>query len=130
VLKEFAGEHKSRFLCLHPEWKNRSSTRFRRHLHPALKQLGFSIPFTGNSKLTIRRSGDFETGIFGIVRVAPKVLESSGLDTRMSHLYDEIKEDVEFRREWAEKCGFGFKLPSVVPNVPKTEEKYEAQKVS
>ena len=43
-------------------------------------------------------------------------------DESMCYLYDKIKEDVEFRKEWAEKCGFGFKLPSVVPNVPKMEE--------
>jgi hypothetical protein len=41
----------------------------------------------------------------------------------MGDLYDKIKEDVEFRKEWAEKCGFGFELPSVVPNVPKKEVK-------
>jgi hypothetical protein len=40
----------------------------------------------------------------------------------MSDLYNKIKEDVEFRKEWAEKCGFGFELPSVVPNVPKKTE--------
>jgi hypothetical protein len=40
----------------------------------------------------------------------------------MSDLYDKIKEDVVFRRMWAEKCGFGFELPSVVPNVPKRTE--------
>ena len=40
----------------------------------------------------------------------------------MSGLYDKIKEDEKFRREWAEKCGFGFELPSVVPNVPKIEK--------
>jgi hypothetical protein len=44
-------------------------------------------------------------------------------DESMSDLYDKIKEDEEFRRVWAEKCGFGFDLPSVVPNVPKIEEK-------
>jgi len=43
----------------------------------------------------------------------------------MSDLYDKIKEDVEFRRKWAEQCGFGFQLPSVVPNVPKCTEKAE-----
>jgi hypothetical protein len=26
----------------------------------------------------------------------------------MSDLYDKIKEDVAFRRKWAERCGFGF----------------------
>jgi hypothetical protein len=42
-------------------------------------------------------------------------------DESMSDLYDKINEDVEFRRIWAEKCGFGFELPSVVPNVPKNQ---------
>ena len=41
----------------------------------------------------------------------------------MSDLYDKIKEDVVFRRMWAEKCGFGFELPSVVLNVPKCTRK-------
>jgi hypothetical protein len=41
----------------------------------------------------------------------------------MSDLYDKIKEDVAFRRKWAERCGFGFQLLSVVPNVPKCTEK-------
>jgi hypothetical protein len=40
----------------------------------------------------------------------------------MSDLYDKIKEDVAFRRKWAERCGFGFALLSVVPNVPKNAE--------
>jgi hypothetical protein len=43
-------------------------------------------------------------------------------DESMGDLYDKIKEDAKFRKVWAEKCGFGFKLPSVVPNVPKKEE--------
>jgi len=30
---------------------------------------------------------------------------------KMSDLYDKIKEDVAFRRKWAERCGFGFELP-------------------
>ena len=51
-------------------------------------------------------------------------------DESMSDLYDKIKEDVEFRSKWAEKCGFGFELSSVVPNVPKMEEKDEARKAA
>ena len=46
----------------------------------------------------------------------------AGKSLRYDPVYDKIKEDVEFRKEWAEKCEFGFKLPSVVPNVPKMEE--------
>jgi hypothetical protein len=44
----------------------------------------------------------------------------------MSDLYDKIKEDVPFCRKWAERCGFGFQLPPVVPNVPKCTENAEA----
>ncbi len=51
-------------------------------------------------------------------------------DESMSDLYDKIKDDVKFRTEWAEKAGFGFKLPSGVPNVPKMEEKDEARKAA
>ncbi|MGA2646954.1 MAG: hypothetical protein ABSF15_19755 [Candidatus Sulfotelmatobacter sp.] len=48
----------------------------------------------------------------------------------MSDLCDEIKEDVAFRREWAERSGFGFELPSVVPNVPKRTEEADAAKAT
>ncbi len=48
----------------------------------------------------------------------------------LSDLYDKIKEDVAFRRKWAERCEFGFELPSVVPNVLKTAEKNEAAKAA
>ena len=49
-------------------------------------------------------------------------------DESLSDLYDKISEDVEFRRKWAEKCGFGFELSSVVPNVPKMLEKDAAKR--
>jgi len=44
----------------------------------------------------------------------------------MDDLYDKIKEDVQFREMWAEDCGFGFELPSVVPSVPKCPENTES----
>jgi len=48
----------------------------------------------------------------------------------MSDLCDKIKEDMPFRRKWAERSGFGFELPSVsvVPNVPKIVQKTDAAK--
>jgi len=33
-------------------------------------------------------------------------------DKDMSDLYDKIRDDVAFRREWAEKSGLGFVIPS------------------
>ena len=44
----------------------------------------------------------------------------------ISDLYDKIKEDISFRRKWAEQCSCGFELPSVVPNVPRIAERAEA----
>jgi hypothetical protein len=48
----------------------------------------------------------------------------------MSDLYDKVKEDVGFRRKWAERCGFGFELSSVVPNVPKIVQKSGSAKAA
>jgi len=44
----------------------------------------------------------------------------------MDDLYDRVKDDAGFRRKKAEEYGIGFELPSVVPNVPKIEEKDRA----
>ena len=33
-------------------------------------------------------------------------------DKDMSDLYDKIREDAAFPREWAEKSGLGFQIPS------------------
>jgi hypothetical protein len=51
-------------------------------------------------------------------------------DESTSDLYDKISEDVVFRRMWAEKCGFDFDLPSVVPNLRRIIEKVEANKAA
>lgn len=48
----------------------------------------------------------------------------------VADLYDKIREDVPFRKMWAEKSGLGFELPSVVPNVPRIVEKTEAAKAA
>jgi hypothetical protein len=45
----------------------------------------------------------------------------------MGDLYDKIREDVGFRREVAERSGFGFRLPSIVPNVPSFAENVEME---
>jgi len=48
----------------------------------------------------------------------------------MDDLYDKIKEDIQFRKTWAKKCGFGFELPAVVPNVPKKQVKTKSAKAA
>jgi len=37
------------------------------------------------------------------------------LQKDMSDLYDKIREEVSFRREWAEKAGLGFEIPPKSP---------------
>jgi hypothetical protein len=51
-------------------------------------------------------------------------------DKSSSYLYDKIEEDVEFRGIWADKCGFGFELSSVVPNIPKNQVFVTTEKVA
>jgi integrase len=43
----------------------------------------------------------------------------------MDDLYDKIREDLPFRKMWAQEAGFGFALPAVVPKVPSCTEKTE-----
>jgi hypothetical protein len=48
----------------------------------------------------------------------------------MSDRYDKIKDDLAFRKTWAEQCGVGFSIGSVVPNVPKKAVKNAALKAA
>jgi hypothetical protein len=48
----------------------------------------------------------------------------------MSELYDKIKDDVGFRRIWAEKWGVGFDLPANVPMIPNIAKINEAEKAA
>lgn len=47
----------------------------------------------------------------------------------MTDLYDKVKENVQSRLDWADKCGIGFDLPEFgllvvpkLPDVPKSED--------
>jgi hypothetical protein len=96
--------------------------------HKALKELGYVNPFTGTHKAGNHAFRRFRNTYLRNYAECPEGLYKywmghAGKD--MSDLYDKIKEDVAFRRKWAERCGFGFQLPSVVPNVPKCTEKTE-----
>jgi integrase len=127
ALKEFVGVRKSGFLFQTRTGRPLGpSNILRRHLHPALKKLGFANPVTGNHKAGNHAFRRFRNTHLRNRTQCPEGLQKFWLghaDESMGDLYDKIKEDLAFRKEWAEKCGFGFKLPSVVPNVPKIEEK-------
>jgi len=134
LLKQFAGDRKAGFLFCTRKGKPVSPTNIiRRHLHKALKELKYVNPFTGTHKAGNHAFRRFRNTYLRNYTECPEGLYKywmghAGKD--MSDLYDKIKEDVAFRRKWAERCAFGFDLPSVVPNVPKTAEKAEAEEAA
>lgn len=93
------------------------------YLHPALKELGYINPITETAKAGTHAFRRFRNTYLKNHTVCPSGLYKYWLGhapTDMSDLYDRVKYDTGFRREWAEKCGIGFEIfPLVVPNVPK-----------
>jgi integrase len=137
MLKDFVEGRKAGFLFCSRNGKPVASSNIaRRHLHPALKQLGFINSLTGTHKAGSHAFRRFRNTHLRNRTACPEGLRNFWMghsDESMDELYDKIKEDVEFRRQWAERCGFGFKLPPVVPNVPnvpKIEENGEGQKAA
>jgi integrase len=129
LLKEFVGDRATGFLfCTRIGKPVSPSNIIRRHLHKALKELNYVNPYTGTHKAGNHAFRRFRNTYLKNYTDCPKGLYDywlghAGKD--MSDLYDKIREDVPFRKVWAEKSGFGFELPSVVPSVPKCTEKAE-----
>ena len=134
LLKEFVGERKSGFLFSTRNGKPiASSNVIGRHLHLALEKLKYVNPYTGNHKAGDQAFRRFRNTYLRNHTECPEGLYKYWMGHAgegMSDLYDKIKEDVAFRRKWAEQCGIGFELPSVVPNVPKKAPKTKAAKAA
>jgi integrase len=125
-LGEFVGDRKTGLQFASRNGKPLSQSNIlKRHLHPALQQLGYVNTATGTHKAGNHAFRRFCNTFLRIRANCPLGLYQFWLghsEASMSALYDKIKEDNSFRLEWAEKCGIGFELSSVVPNVPKTED--------
>lgn len=134
LLKAFVGERKSGFLFKSRKGKPIGpSNVVRRHLHPALEKLGYVNPHTGTHKAGNHAFRRFRNTYLRNRTACPEGLYKYWMghaSETMSDLYDKIKEDVALRKEWAEKCGIGFELPSVVPMIPKTRSKSRAAKAA
>jgi integrase len=131
LLKEFVGERKHGLLfCTRTGKQLGQSNIARRHLHPALKQLGFVNTFTGTHKGGNHAFRRFRNTYLRNRTECPEGVRKFWMghaDENMSDLYDKIRQDLAFRRECAEKFGFGFNLLSVVPSEPRIEEKDKVQ---
>jgi integrase len=126
LLKEYVGDRKTGLLFASRNGRPLSQSNIlKRHLHPALLQLGYVNPATGTHKAGTHAFRRFRNTYLRNRANCPVGLYQYWLghaEASMSALYDKIKEDNLFRLEWAEKCRIGFGFASVVPNVPKTEE--------
>jgi len=134
LLKQFVRNRKTGLLFCTRMGRPVSVTNIiRRHLHKALEELKYVNPYTGTHKAGNHAFRRFRNTYLRNYTECPEGLYKywlghAGRD--MSDLYDKIKEDVTFRRKWAERCGFGFELSSVVPNVPKIVQKPAAAKAA
>lgn len=138
LLRAFVGERKKGFLFQSRNGKPLSSSNIiRRHLHPALKALGYINPYTGDHKAGNHAFRRFRNTYLRNETSCPKGLRDYWLGhtgESMDDLYDRVRDDVEFRKKKAEEYGIGFDLPSdlplIVPKVPRFAAKTKAAKAA
>ncbi len=130
LLREFIGKRTTGLLFQTKSGKPLSLTNIlRRHLHPALKKLGYVNPRTGDHKAGSHAFRRFRNTYLKNETACPKGLRDYWLGhagNSMDDLYDMVKDNTAFRKRKAEEFGIGFELPSavsVVPNVPKKQPK-------
>lgn len=122
LLVEFIGDRKSGLLfCTRTGKQMSQSNILRRHLHRALAKIGFNK--SGNH--AFRRYRD--TFLRNFTKCPPSLIDfwlGWGSEGMPEH-YDQIRNDVEFRKEVANACGVGFDIPaslvSIEPIAPKSE---------
>ena len=134
LLRNFVGERTTGFLFQSRNGVPLSSSNvIRRHLHPALKELGYVNPCTGTHKAGNHAFRRYRNTYLRNETSCPKGLRDYWLGhtgNSMDDLYDRVKDDSAFRRKKAEEYGIGFTLPSVVPNVPRFAGKTKAAKAA
>jgi len=124
LLRAFVAGRKQGFLFQTRKGKPLSSSNvIRRHLHPALKQLGYVNPHTGTHKAGNHAFRRFRSTYLKNETSCPKGLRDYWLGhigESMDDLYDRVRDNAAFRKEKAAEYGVGFELPTpFVPNVPK-----------
>jgi len=122
ALVEFIGDRKSGLLFRTRNGKQLSQSNIlRRHLHPALAEIGFekagAHSFRRFRNTYLKNRTDCPDGV--------RNFWLGWGEEGMSGLYDQIKGDVAYRKDIAKACGVGFDVPaslaSIEPNEPKPE---------
>jgi integrase len=121
LLKKYVGERTSGFLFHNKNGNSLSQTNLlRRGLHPALKKLG-------QPKAGFHAFRRFRTTWLRKNRTPEDLIRFwlGHADETVTDGYSKLREDVQYRREVADKTGLGFEIfaqaPDVVPNVPSLE---------
>ena len=101
----------------------------RRHLHPALKELGYVNAHTGDHKAGTHAFRRYRNTYLRNETSYPKGPRDYWLghaENTMDDLYDMVKDNAVLRKQKAAEYGVGFELPaSIVPGVSCTEKAHE-----
>ena len=106
-----------------------------RHLHPALKKLGWSDPNTGEEIAGNHAFRRFRNTFLRKNHVPDDLIQFwlGHAGKSMTDDYSHVREDVKYRKLVAEQVGIGFELPvqapSIAPNAPNRTEKVEVESV-
>jgi hypothetical protein len=98
-----------------------------RHLHPALKKLGWSDPKTGDGTAGNHAFRRFRNTHLRKNRVPDDLIRwwLGHAGKSMTDEYSQVRDDLKYRKLVAEQVGIGFELPvktaPAVLNVPKRE---------
>ena len=126
LLVEFIGNRTSGLLFKTRYGKQWSQSNIlRRHLHPALEEVGFqkagAHSFRRYRNTFLRNLTDCSESVRGF-RLG---WGSEGMSAR----YDHIKANVEFRKKEANRVGVGFDVPASLASIEPTEPKKAEQEV-
>ncbi len=123
LLQTYAAGRKAGFLfCSRNGKPIATSNILKRHLHPALKGAGYLNASNGDHKAGSHAFRRFRNTHLRNRTTCPEGIRKFWMGHAgkgIPDLYDKIREDVAFRKEAAEQCGFGFEMPLIIPNVPK-----------
>ena len=132
VLREFVGDRKFGLVFTVRGGPLATGALYHYHLHPALKALGYKSNFDQSHKAGFHAFRRFRNTFLKNFTHCSEGLRKYWLawangednDERggredMGDRYDMIADNLPFRLQMAEECGFGFELPSLVPTVPR-----------
>ena len=132
VLREFIGDRKSGLVFSAGARAPLTATNmYTSHLHPALKALGYKNNYDQSHKAGFHAFRRLRNTFLKNFTRCPEGLRNywlawakgeeegeRGGSEDMGDRYDMIADNLPFRLQTAEECGFGFELPSCVPTVP------------